>query len=49
MKKRGPYRKAYGFNEHPKGRGRILCELCGLPLRDHKLDTHPLIAKGGAG
>lgn len=42
-------RKAFGYHEFPKGRGRLRCELCQLPLREHTMDTHPLVAKGGAG
>jgi len=41
-------RKPYSFHEFPRGRGKLMCELCGLPLRDHKMDTHPLVAKGGS-
>ena len=29
-------RKDYGYNEYPKGRGRIKCEICGYPVRDHE-------------
>jgi len=35
-------RKSYGFNEYPKGRGKMMCELCGFPLRDHTMETHKL-------
>jgi len=40
-------RKSYGFNEFPKGRGRIKCELCGLPIRDHEIGTHNLTRMQG--
>ena len=36
----GPKRKSYGLNEFPKGRGKIMCELCRFPLRDHEVNTH---------
>jgi len=33
-------RKSYEFNEYPRGRGKMKCELCGFPLRDHEISTH---------
>ncbi len=38
--------KDYRFNEFPIGRGKLKCELCGLPLRDHKMDTHHDAVRG---
>ena len=35
-------RKPFTSMEYPKGRGKIKCELCGFPLRDHKLNTHEI-------
>ena len=35
-------RKSYSFHEFPKGQGKLACELCGLPLREHTMETHKL-------
>lgn len=40
-------RKPYSSLEYPRGRGAILCELCGFPLKEHELDTHPQVARSG--
>lgn len=29
-------RKNYTNNEYPRGRGRIKCQICSLPVRDHE-------------
>jgi len=42
-----PKRSGYLQNEYPKGRGWLKCELCGYPLRDHEMDTHPSPARSG--
>jgi len=38
-------RTGYRSNEYPRGRGKIKCELCGFPIRDHEIDTHPMVTQ----
>jgi len=46
-KKLGARKKRMMGGGYPRGRGLLKCELCGYPLRDHEMDTHPSPARSG--
>ncbi len=46
MTKRRVKRKSFSLNEYPKGRGKMLCQYCFKPIRDHEIGACPEAPRG---